>query len=327
MSYRMNGRFINETPKDAFDFITIPNCKPARVKFNQYSAEVYVVCEPIVKPAKGEVTRTQNFRATNKTALREAVEAQFPNASFTTSGNTDVTDEIATAKAALAAARQENQVVTARDIEEARRRLIRVYGQGAEITLQKCRKESISEAVFNALFRQEEQHFVGLVTQEHRKLAAEMSDTDRRNLTAANVGSFVKESAWADWFKQFNGNFFGFPDYTNKNYQTLMAYCDARGWTIPLSGELDAAMRYLLAHGHFYLQHTYPRTQRDAYRAVRPFVSIEPDVVPIDEGRQALEATKHLNAKQLKQNLQNLRGDSTKNLSPAEARQRNRIIY
>jgi hypothetical protein len=41
-------------------------------------------------------------------------------------------------------------------IEEARNRLVRVYGRGAEITLEKCRKESISEAVFNALLRQAE---------------------------------------------------------------------------------------------------------------------------------------------------------------------------
>jgi hypothetical protein len=150
------------------------------------------------------------------------------------------------------------------------------------------------------------------VTSEHRKLAAEMSEIEIRNATAANVDSFVKKSNWASWFAQFNGHFFGFPDYSNRNYETLMKYCDARGWTIPLAGEIDAAMRYLLAHGHFYLQHNHPRTERDAYRALRPFVSIEPDAVPVDERRQALEATKHLNAKQLKQNLQNLRGDLAK---------------
>ena len=148
------------------------------------------------------------------------------------------------------------------------------------LRLRSVRKESISERVFDALLKKAERQFIPDVTTEHRKLAAEMGETEIKNLTAANVHSFVTESPWKDWFENYrqknNGaNFLGFPDYSNKNYQTLVSYCDARGWTIPLSGELDAAMRYLLEHSHFYLQHTYPRTHRDAYRAVRPFIRIE----------------------------------------------------
>ena len=132
-------------------------------------------------------------------------------------------------------------------------RLVKAYGQGAEITAEKCAAQGISARVFNALYRQEAQNFAAMVTSEHRKLAAEMSEQERRNLTAANVGSFVKESAWAKWFKQFDGNFFGFPDYTNENYQTLMALLRrTRLDAFPCSGELDAAMRYLLAHSHFF---------------------------------------------------------------------------
>ena len=154
-----------------------------------------------------------------------------------------------------------------------------------------------------------------------------MDHTERRNATARNVDSFVKESQWKDWFQQpsFNGkNFFSFLDYTNKNYETLMAYCNARGWTIPLFGELDNAMRgYLLAHSHFYLQHTYPSTQRDAYRAVRPFVSIEPEVVPVDERQAAMDSMKGLNAKQLKENMQQIRNS---NLTNAELRRRGQLL-
>ncbi len=318
---------VSEAPKDGFEFVTIPNFKPCRVKHNQYSAEVYVNCEPVITE-KGSRTHTLNYRASSRALLRDTIEQKHPDASFSATGST--MDDVANAKAALAKLREDAQMsrpVTKDEKRQAYTRLVKAYGQGAEITAEKCAAQGISARVFNALYHQEAQNFAAMVTSEHRKLAAEMSEQERRNLTAANVGSFVNESAWAEWFKQLNGNFFGFPDYSNKNYQTLMAYCDARGWSIPLSGELDVAMRYLLAHGHFYMQHTYPRTQRDAYRQVRPFVNIEPDVVPVDERRQALEATKHLNAKQLKQNLQNLRADSTKNLSPAEARQRNRIIY
>ena len=78
-----------------------------------------------------------------------------------------------------------------------------------------------------------------------------------------------------------------------------------KGQQIPLMGEIDAAMRYLLAHSHFYLQHAYPRTQRDAYRAVRPFVSIEPEVVPVDERQAAMDSMKGLTAKQLKEHATN----------------------
>ena len=325
--FTITKRFTKEPAKDAYEFVTIPKCKPCRVKHNQYSAEVYVNCEPVITE-KGSRTQTLNYRASSRALLRDVIEQKHPDASFSTTGST--MDDTANAKAVLAKLREDAQMsrpVTEDEKRQAYTRLVKAYGQGAEITAEKCAAQGISARVFNALYRQEAQNFAAMVTSEHRKLAAEMSEQERRNLTAANVGSFVKESAWADWFKQFNGNFFGFPDYTNKNYQTLMAYCDARGWSIPLSGELDVAMRYLLAHGHFYMQHTYPRTQRDAYRQVRPFVRIEPEVVTVDQRQRALEATKGLNAKQLKQNLQNLRGDSTKNLSPAEARQRNRIIY
>ena len=202
MSYRMTGRFVKETPKDAFDFVTIPHCKPARVKFNQYSAEVYIVCESIVKPAKGETTRTHNFRATNKALLREKVEAAFPTAaSFTTSGNTQVVDEIANAKAALKQIRNDSVVVTQKMIEEARNRLVRVYGRGAEITLEKCRNEGISEQIFNALYKQEERKFISEYTAEHRRLAAEMSEADRRNYTQLNITEFMQKAPWQDWFR------------------------------------------------------------------------------------------------------------------------------
>jgi hypothetical protein len=134
----------------------------------------------------------------------------------------------------------------------------------------------------------------------------------------------VKDSDWADWFKQFNGyNFFGFPHYTNANYKTLVRYCEARGWHAPMFGELDAAMRYLLAHSHFYLQHTYPRTQRDKMRQVRPFVVIEPEVVPIDERQQALDFMRGLNASQLKKNMQGIRNQ---NVGEDELRRRGSLL-
>ena len=314
---------VSEAPKDGFEFVTIPNFKPCRVKHNQYSAEVYVNCEPVITE-KGSRTHTLNYRASSRALLRDVIEQAHPDASFSTTGNT--VDDAANAKAVLAKLREDAQMgrpVTEDEKRQAYTRLVKAYGQGAEITAEKCAAQGISARVFNALYRQEAQNFAAMVTSEHRKLAAEMSEQERRNLTAANVGSFVKESAWAEWFKQFNGNFFGFPDYTNKNYQTLMAYCDARGWSIPLSGELDVAMRYLLAHGHFYLQHTYPRTQRDAYRQVRPFVGIEEEVVPTNEHHAALESMKGLSAKQLKENMQKIRN---RNLSEDELRRRGSLL-
>ena len=241
----------SEPTTDSYEFVTIPSHKPAKVKFNQYSAEVYVFCEPVVTE-KGSRTQTQNFRATSKAVLREMIESKFPSASFTSTGNTQVTDEVATAKEALRQIREQAQMqrpVTEDEKRQAYARLARAYGQGANISLEKALAHGISERVFNALHRQEAENYAARVTQSHRELAAEMDHTERRNATARNVDSFVKESQWKDWFQQpsFNGkNFFSFLDYTNKNYETLMAYCNARGWTIPLFGELDNAMRYLL---------------------------------------------------------------------------------
>ena len=226
---------VSEAPKDGYEFVTIPNFKPCRVKHNQYSAEVYVNCEPVITE-KGSRTQTLNYRASSRALLRDIIEQKHPDASFSTTGST--MDDAANAKAVLAKLREDAQMsrpVTEDEKRQAYTRLVKAYGQGAEITAEKCAAQGISARVFNALYHQEAQNFAAMVTSEHRKLAAEMSEQERRNLTAANVGSFVKESAWAEWFKQFNGNFFGFPDYTNNNYQTLMAYCDARGWSIPLS--------------------------------------------------------------------------------------------
>ena len=312
-------RFTKEPTKDAYEFVTIPNFKPCRVKHNQYSAEVYVVCEPVITE-KGSRTQTLNYRASSRALLRDVIEQKHPDASFSTTGNT--MDDAANAKAVLKQLRQENQVVTARDLEQARNRLLRVYGH-SEITLAKALREGISEPVFNALYRQEAQNFAAMVTNEHRKLAEEMSERDRRDYTRANVDAFVKESAWADWFKQFNGNFFGFPDYTNKNYQTLIAYCDARGWTIPLAGELDSAHRYLLAHGHYYLKPHYPRTSRDEYRRVREFTGIEAEPAPVDERQKTIDSMKGLSSKQLKENMQRIRNS---NLSDDELRRRGSLL-
>ena len=317
----LKNRFAPTAPsKDSYEFVTIPSHKPARVKFNQYSAEVFVNFEPVVVE-KGSRTQTLNYRATSKALLREQIEAKHPTACFTTAG-ANVEDITSSAKAALKQLRQENQVVSARDLEQARNRLLRVYGH-SEITLDKALREGISEPVFNALYRQEAQKFAAMVTNEHRKLAEELSEQEHRELTLANITMFADKSDWASWFKQFDGNFFSYCDYSNANLNTLLKYCAARGWTVPLLGELDAAHRYLLAHSHYYLQHAYPRTQRDAYRAVRPFVSIEPDVVPTDERQQALAATKGLSARQLKENMASIRNQ---NLSDDELRRRGRLL-
>lgn len=322
---------------DSYNFVTIQNpaCKPAKVMHSETGGgTVFVNCILVIgrdgKPnEKGK--EMISFRAQNKAALRAAIEERY-QASFSTTGTEEETNVVKSAMAAKEALRQirdDSAVVTQKMIDEARNRLARVYGQGAEITLAKCRKESISEAVFNALLKNAEQQFIADVTTEHRKLAADLSEQERQNATTANVHSFVTESPWKDWFEDYrqknNGaNFLGFPDYSNANYKTLIAYCDARGWTIPLNGELDQAMRYLLAHSHFYLQHTYPRTQRDAYRAVRPFTGvIEETPTPKNEHQAAVESMKGLSARQLKENMQQMRN---RNLSDDELRRRGSLL-
>ena len=315
--------------KDNYNFVTIhnPATKPAKVLHSEVGGGTVVVnCVLVVgKDGKPNNKEMISFRAQNKAALRAAIEEKY-QASFSTTGTEEETNTVKSATAAKEALRQireDSVVVTQKMIDEARNRLIRVYGREASITAEMCRKESISEQVFNALLRDAAQQYAADVTTEHRKLAAEMSGQERRSHTAMNVDSFVKESEWKDWFAQFNGNFFGYPDYSNRNYETLIAYCEAKGWTIPLFGELDKAMRYLLAQSHFFLQHTYPRTQRDAYRAVRPFVSIEPDVVPTDERQQVLAATKGLTSRELKKQLASAR---ITNATEDELKRRGRLL-
>jgi hypothetical protein len=329
-------RFEAPAPsKDNYNFVTIhnPACKPAKVCHSQIGGgTVFVNCILVVgrdgKPnEKGK--EMISFRAQNKAALRTAIEEKY-RASFSSAGTEEETNTVKSATAAKDALRQireDSVVVTQKMVDEARNRLVRVYGQGAEITLEKCQREAISEAVFNELHRQEAQNFASMVTASHRRLVSEMTDAERAELTRANILAFVQESDWASWFKQpsFGGNnFLGFPDYTNTNYATLVRYCESRGWHAPMFGELDAAMRYLLAHSHFYLQHTYPRTQRDAYRAVRPFTGvIEETPKPVDEHKQAMDSMKGLSARQLKENMQQIRNQ---NLSDDELRRRGSLL-
>lgn len=321
---------------DSYSFVTIQNpaCKPAKVMHSEMGGgTVYINAIPITgRDGKPNTKEMISFRAQNKAALRSAIEEKY-EASFSSSGMEEETKTVKSAtaaKEALKSIREQARPVTEREISEALNRLIRVYGRGVEITEEMCRRESISEAVFNALHRKEQAKFVDAVTVEHRKIAAELSDEEQKNLTAANVHSFVTESPWKGWFedcrqKNNGNNFLGFPDYTNANYKTLIAYCDAQGWTVPLSGELDKAMRYLLARSHFYLQHTYPRTHRDAYRAVRPFTGvIEEERKPINEHQAAMDSMKNLNSRQLKESMRQM--IRNQNLSEDELRRRGSLL-
>ena len=312
---------------DSYSFVTIQNpaCKPAKVCYSEIGGgSCYVNCIPIVgRDGKPNTKEMISFRAQNKAALKEVIEKQY-QASFSSTGVEDVTDA---AKATLARlreqAREETRAVSDQEKRQAAARLVRLYGH-SEITLEKCLREGISERIFNALLKQETTNYIGMVTAEHRRLVGEMSEAEKTELTQANISSFVQESDWAPWFKQFDRNFFGFPDYTNANYKTLVRYCEARGWHAPMFGELDAAMRYLLAHSHFFLQHTYFRTQRDAYRAVRPFTGvIEETPTPKNEHQAAMDSMKGLSARQLKENMQQIRNS---NLTDAELRRRGSLL-
>lgn len=316
--------------KDNYNFVTIhnPATKPAKVLHSEVGGGTVVVNCVLVVGKDGRPNNKEmiSFRAQNKAALRAAIEEKY-QASFSTTGTEEETNTVKSATAAKEALRQireDSVVVTQKMIDEARNRLIRVYGREASITAEMCRKESISEQVFNALLKDAAHQYAAQVTQHHRELASEMSDQERRSHTAMNVDEFKKQVPWDKWFAQFDGNFFSYPDYTHKNFQTLYDFCNAKGWTIPMFGELDSAMRYLLAHNHFYLQHTYPRTHRDAYRAVRPFTGvIEEEAKPTNERQTAMDSMKGLSAKQLKENMQQIRNQ---NLSENELRRRGSLL-
>jgi hypothetical protein len=120
----------------------------------------------------------------------------------------------------------------------------------------------------------EEYQLVQRVTTAHRQLASEMSPQQLAEATATNLGSFIRESDWYQWFREHregNVNFLDFPNGEGRNRATLLAICNYRGQILPLHGELDAALRYGLANNHFYLRNVYKRSQTDEYNAVVPY--------------------------------------------------------
>lgn len=322
-----NSRRFTAEPSQDYSFVTIqqPACKPAKVMYSEIGGgSVYVNCIPILgKDGKPNTKEMLSFRSQNKASLRAAIEKEY-QASFSSTGEADVTEA---AKAALAAVRQQVQMerpVTEEEKRSSLFRLSRAFGN-EPITLNKCIAQGISERVFNALLKQEQAKYIDMVTASHRELVNDLSPKEQEELTQANISNFVRNTEWASWFKQYEGNFLGYCDYTNANYKTLVRVCEAMGFYCPINLELDKAMRYCLNHGHFYLRPTYPRTLRDEYRRVKPFTGvIEPEIVPVDEREQALANMKDLNSHQLKQAMAATR---TAGLSEDERKRRGRIVY
>jgi len=332
MSYRMNGRFAPTAPSQDYSFVTIQNpaCKPAKVMHSEHGGgTVYINAMPIIgRDGKPNSKEMISYRAANKQDLKVAIEKNH-QASFSSTGTEVITDvktmSSESAKSVLKSIREDARPVTEDEKQHAYNRLVRAYGAGSEITLEKCLAQGIREQVFNELHKQEQQKFVGMVLTEHRKIAAEMSEQERRSHTAMNVDDFMQEGEWATYFKQYEGNFMSYPDRTFKNFDVLFKFCELKGWEVPVNYELDLAFRYLLAHSHLYLLPTYPRTKRDAYRQVRELTHIEPDVVPTDEHKQAIANTKGLTARQLRESLASMR--SRQPLTERELRDRARRTY
>ena len=188
-----------------------------------------------------------------------------------------------------------------------------------------CLRQGIREQIFNEIHRREAHKYADTVTQEHRRLVAELSGEEQAELTRANVTQFSQQEHWKDWLSKFDGNFWSFPNLTNKNYFTLVNYCYAKGWTCPLVGEIDEAMRVLIDGGFFYFRSTYYRTNRDEMKRVREFTGL--DCIPskpveVSEREQALANTKGLNATQIKAQLGSER--NSRKLSEWELRDRAR---
>lgn len=242
-----------------------------------------------------------HFRSATIDGLREEIKKSFPQAIFS---NTEPqqTDPVR-------AAYQENldsRPADAKEIEKAWEHLRLQYGTrnqnglkelipGTEISWDMCQKIGIRKGVFAALNHQAERDEATALTNAARAYVAEQTPEQQERILGSQLQDFVNNGGWgwAAWL-QARPRFFQWPNDSNWNRTQLLTYCRAHGsGVVPTHLELANAMLYLLEHGHFAMQPSYKRSERDLLNALRKYTSDEQSV-PIFSDAQIREATQRL---------------------------------
>jgi hypothetical protein len=279
------------------DFVTITNrYKTGRIQSNRSGGYWFVRLIPLTAKDEPITVSGASF-----SAVKEEITRRFGNAAvFSLSATTEV-DPVAAAKAARDAEREDREPGTmelngmrVNEIDWAWEVLNREYGArdpktgrrgqlepGTEITWDMCRKQGIRRKVYEALASQTRQQFKTDVTAEHRTLAVNLSREEQLKISYANFNAFatdpnVSNAEWVAWFKQRPG-FLSWPNQSWKNRDTLLSYCESKGWVVPVEEEIAQAMHAILNARGFHLQSSYKRMSENYIRdAVRPITGNEP---------------------------------------------------
>lgn len=206
-------------------------------------------------------------------------------------------------------ARYETRTFRADDPESLRKKILREYtdavfsrvSQEPELDLKAEHAQQMRDEKAKQSALAEKQEFENAVVAEHRKLASRLTKSDRINAACSNLSFFASDPnfsspEWVRWFAQFQGGFFSYPNGEWLNRDCVLRYCESKGQTVPLAGEIAEALQYLLAHKHLYLKPTYKRSEIDDFNAVAPFVR---EIKPVEQisQDQIREAVRRLSAK------------------------------
>jgi hypothetical protein len=317
-----SGRVVHEVDGRAWNTVTVPNrFKPSEIKYSQ-DANLYFVNLVDLRPRKVTVSgASKNVAATVTEArdkygnlifdtvhvrgktpelLRQEIEKSFPNAAFTIA---DTESKIkaqhkSTGDSEIDAAYQaslDTRPPSKTEIEQAYERLRKEFGQpnangfreifNMKITEEDAARCGIRKAVFDVIARQEEAKFNEALVRQHKILSDEMTDQQRQEYIGHFLNSFMNDTTWTSWFRQYPRNFMSYPDQQYLNRDAVLRYCAAHGFSVPSHDILDQAMRYLLAHNMLYLKAGYKRSEQDEKNAVQVYRADVPETPIISDAR------------------------------------------
>jgi hypothetical protein len=303
-------RFFSDGDGRAWKTVTVPNrFKPTEYKYSQNS-ETYFVQLVDLQPRKTTtgvpgtkpVYDVIHVRAKTPDLLRQEIESRWPQAVFSTERPQAQPDDLKAAyKDSL-----DSRLATQSEIDQGWERLRKEYGTpnkngfrelyDSEITEEMARRCGVRKMVFIAMGLAEQQKFEDGVIKQHKLLSDEMTDAERTAHIGHNLNSFMlgtNGSGWADWFRQFPNNFFSYPNGEYRNRERVLKYCADHGFSIPIEGILDEAMRFLLARNMLYLKQAYKRSERDELNSIQEY-SEDVAPIPVYSPAQIADATQRL---------------------------------
>ena len=274
------------------DFVTVTNkFKTARISFSQGSGQYHVTLVPVLAGVEGMTIRGSSFAA-----IKDELVRLFGNAAvFSERASVEIDPVQAAQQEAWdnrPPGRMELNGMGVDEVGHAWEILTRAYGQrdakgrralapGQEISWEMAKAQGIRRPVYDAIMAQVEKQFADEVTQHHRALAAGVSREEQLKLSYANFATFATNPAfpqWVQWFKDHmidGQGFLSFPNKTWANRDTLLKYCEAKGWYVPRHEEIAYAMSAIINADGFYSLPAYKRSQKHLAESVRPITGNE----------------------------------------------------